>query len=124
MKTSIFNLRGSNLYLPSTNLDFQVSNLVSFEAPISRAPTLYLVQTSTWFLEDSDPLGFQPYLPRHQPCLFEAPTSWAPTLSFTSSRCIWLYFTTPNVFFNEPYQSSFSLHFGLHVTSSMTTLSS
>ena len=31
MKTPIFNLPGSNLYLPSTDLDFQGSNLVNSE---------------------------------------------------------------------------------------------
>ena len=153
MKTPIFNLPGSNLYLPSTDLDFQGSNLVNYEAPTSRAPTLYLVQAPTWSLEDSHPLGLQPYLPRHQPFQFlgtnlkgsnpisgtgsnlvswgllssRAPTlsSKAPTLSimrhqpclyeaptscFNSSRYIWLYFMAPNVFFNKPWQSSvFSL---------------
>ena len=117
MNSLIFNLPSSNLYFPSTNLDFQGSNLVNFEVPTSRAPTLYLVQAPTQFLEDFDPLGLQPYPPRHQPCIFEAPT-----LSFTSSRYIWLYFTAPNVFFNESCPSSVILHFSLHLSSSMTTL--
>ena len=119
MKTPIFNLPGSKLYLPSIDLDFQGSNLVNSEAPTSRAPTLYLVQAPTWSFKDSYPLGLQPYLPRHQPCLYEAPTS-----CFNSSRYIWLYFTAPNVFFNKPFQSSLSLHCSLHITSSMTTFSS
>jgi len=74
---------------------FQGTNLVNFEAPTSRAPTLYLVQAPTWFLEDSDPLGLQPYLPRHQPCLFEAPT-----LALLRQDIFWLYFMAPNVLFN------------------------
>ena len=118
MRTLIFNLPSSNLYFPSTDLDFQGSKFVNFEAPTSKAPTLYLVQAPTWSLEDSYPLGLQPYLPRHQPFLYEAPTS-----CFISSRYIWLYFMAPKVFFNEPWQSSAIPSLSLHVTSSMTTLS-
>ena len=36
------------------------------------------------------PPWLQPYLPRHQPCLYEAPTS-----CFISSRYIWLYLRLP-----------------------------
>jgi len=133
MKTPIFKLLGSNL-LPSTNLDFRGSNLVNSEAPTSRAPTLYLVQAPTWFLEDSDPLGLHSYLiqgtnlefrstnskdtnlifAKHQLGLSKAPTlsilrhqpQGLQPYSFTLSRYVWLYFTAPQVFFNEPCLSS------------------
>ena len=116
MKTPIF--QTPTHIAPSTDLVFQVSNLINFEAPTSRAPTLSLVQAPTSFLKVSYPLRLQPYLSRHQPCLYEAPTS-----CFNSSRYIWLYFTTPNNIYNEPCQS-LSQHCLLQITSSMTTLSS
>ena len=100
MKTLIF--QAPTYIVPSTDLVFPRVQPCQFEAPTYRAPTLSLVQALTWFLEDSNPLGLQPYLPRHQPCLYEAPTSWAPTLNFTLSKYVWLLFTAPKVFFNEP----------------------
>ena len=131
MKTPIFNPPSSNLYFSKHRLglarlqpslcqsptwSFQGSNLVNSKAQTSRAPTLYLVQAPTWSLEDSYPLGLQPYLPRHQLCLYEAPTS-----CFISSRYIWLYLRLP---MSSPDNLQLTLHCNLHITSSMTTFSS
>ena len=61
MKTPIF--QAPTYIVPSTELVFQRIQTCQFEAPTSRAPTLSLVQALTWFLEESNPLGLQPYLP-------------------------------------------------------------
>ena len=89
MKTLIFNIPGSTLYFPSTDWVFQGSNLVNFEAPTSRAPTLSS-KAPTLSILRHQPQRLQPYLPGHQPCLYEAPIS-----CFISSRYIWLYLRLP-----------------------------
>ena len=68
MKTPIFNLLGSNLYLPNTNLDFQGSNLyrAKHRLGLSKAPTLSILR--------HQPQGLQPYIwYRLQPGLLSTP---------------------------------------------------
>ena len=53
-----------------------------FEAPTFRAPTLSLVQALTWSLEDSYPLGLQPFASIRQDKFTNS--SWVPISSATS----------------------------------------
>lgn len=89
------NLKGSN---PISSSDF---DLVSWGLWSSRAPTLSS-KAPTLPFRGSNLLGSNPY--------------------FISLRCIWLYFMTPNVFFNKNYQYPIMSSLSLHITSSMKTL--